>query len=312
MRQFNGKKRYNDYGSFIRGHFGERVQKISLDTGFTCPNRDGTKGIGGCSYCNNNSFNPDYCKPEVSISQQLEKGIAFFSGKRGTRHFLAYFQAYTNTYADTELVKSLYREALAHPGVVGLVIGTRPDCLPDELLDYLSALSRDHFISLELGVESTSNRTLEAVNRCHTYEETMEAFERASRRGIYLGAHLILGLPGESREEMLAHADAVSSLPIDFLKLHQLQVIRQTRMAIDLKKHPEAFSLFELHEYLDLVTEFVGRLRPDITIERFISESPQHLLLAPKWGLKNFEMVALIDRLLETKGLWQGKNFQVA
>jgi len=242
----------------------------------------------------------------------LEKGVAFFSGKRGTRKFLAYFQAYTNTYADAELVKSLYREALAHPGVVGLVIGTRPDCLPDELLDYLSALSRDRFISLELGVESTSNRTLEAVNRCHTYEETVEAFERASRRGIYLGAHLILGLPGESREEMLAHADAVSSLPIDFLKLHQLQVIRQTRMAVDLKRHPEDFSLFELDEYLDLVTEFVGRLRPDITIERFISESPQHLLLAPKWGLKNFEMVALIDRLLETKDLWQGKNFQLA
>ena len=306
---FNGTKAYNDYGSFIRGHFGERVQKISLDTGFTCPNRDGTKGTGGCSYCNNNTFNPDYCKPGVSISEQLDKGISFFSQKRGTRKFLAYFQAYTNTYADTELLKSLYLDALAHPGVEGLVIGTRPDCVSEQLLAFLSELSRDRFICLEFGVESTLNRTLETVNRCHTYEETVAAYERARDRGIYLGAHLILGLPGETREEMLAHADAVSALPIRFLKLHQLQVVKHTRMAVDLQRHPEDFALFELEDYLELVTEFVARLRSDIIIERFISESPANLLLAPRWGLKNFEIVARIDRLLEAKESWQGKNF---
>lgn len=307
--RFNGTKAYNDYGSFIRMHFGERVQKISLDTGFTCPNRDGTKGTGGCSYCNNNTFNPDYCQPGVSISEQLDKGISFFSQKRGTRKFLAYFQAYTNTYADTELLKSLYLEALAHPGVEGLVIGTRPDCVSEQLLAFLSELSRDRFISLEFGVESTLNRTLEAVNRCHSYEETVAAYERARNRGIYLGAHLILGLPGETREEMLAHADAVSALPIRFLKLHQLQVVRHTRMAVDLQRHPDNFALFELEDYLELVTEFVARLRSDIIIERFISESPANLLLAPRWGLKNFEIVGRIDRLLEQKQLWQGKHW---
>jgi len=308
--QFNGTKQYNDFGSFIKAHFLERVQKISLDTGFTCPNRDGTKGIGGCTYCNNNSFNPNYCKPEKSISQQLNLGIDHFSKKNKTQKFLAYFQAYTNTYADIELVKTLYLEALDHPDVVGLVIGTRPDCISDALLSFLAELAKTYFVSLEFGIESTLNTTLEMVNRCHTYEETVRAYDLSKDRGIYLGAHIILGLPGESRAEIINHAAAVSKLPIHSLKLHHLQIIKHTVMAAEFKKDPSKFHLFELEEYLDLVTDFISKLRPDIIIERFISEAPVHLLLAPKWGgLKNFEVVAMIDKRLLEKQLWQGKYY---
>ncbi|MCP4125322.1 MAG: TIGR01212 family radical SAM protein [Bacteroidetes bacterium] len=308
--QFNGKKRYNDYSSFIRARFSERVQKISLDTGFTCPNRDGTKGVGGCTYCNNNTFNPYYCKPEKSITQQLNEGIAFFSNKYKTQKYLAYFQAYTNTYADIKLVKELYTEALGHPQITGLVIGTRPDCIDKELVDFLSALAKNNYISLEFGVESTLNRTLEAVNRCHTYEETRQAYDLAKDRGIHLGAHLVIGLPGESRTEILDHAAELSKLPIHSLKLHQLQIVKHTMMAIQLKNDPEMFHLFDMDEYVDLITEFIARLRPDIIIERFISESPAHLLIAPKWGgLKNFEIVAKIDKRLEDKAVWQGKYY---
>lgn len=309
MREFSKNKRYNDFSSFIKKQFNERVQKISLDTGFTCPNRDGTKGVGGCTYCNNNTFNPYYCKPSKSITQQLDEGIAFFSKKYKTQKYLAYFQAYTNTYADIKLVKELYDEAINHPNVVGLVIGTRPDCINEELVEFLAELANKYFISLEFGVESTLNRTLEKVNRCHTYEETVAAYEMCKDKGFHLGAHMIIGLPGESREEMLNHAVELSKLPINTLKLHQLQVVKHTMMAIQYAKSPEEFSMFSAEEYIELITDFVALLRPDIIIERFISESPSHLLIAPKWnGLKNFEIVARIDKKLVDKDLWQGKS----
>lgn len=305
--KFNGDKRYNDFSSFIKSRFSERVQKISLDTGFTCPNRDGTKGIGGCTYCNNNTFYPNYCKPEKSITQQLDEGIAFFSKKYKTQKYFAYFQAYTNTYADIELVKELYLEAIDHPTVIGLVIGTRPDCINEELIDFLSDLAKTNFISLEFGVESTLDRTLKAVNRCHTFEETKQAYELAKDKGLHLGAHMIIGLPGESKEEILNHATELSKLPIQALKLHQLQIVKHTMMAVQLKKNPEQFHLFDVDEYVDLITEFIARLRPDIIIERFISESPADLLIAPKWnGLKNFEIVAKIDKRLVEKGISAG------
>lgn len=305
---FNNQKRYNDFSSFIKQQFNERVQKISLDTGFTCPNRDGTKGVGGCTYCNNNTFNPAYCKPNKSITQQLDEGIAFFSKKYKTQKYLAYFQAYTNTYADINLVKELYTEAINHPDVVGLVIGTRPDCINEDLIEFISSLSKNYFISLEFGVESTLNRTLKLVNRCHTFEETKAAYELANNKGIHLGAHMIIGLPGESREDILNHAKELSLLPIKTLKLHQLQVVKHTMMALQLKEQPEMFNLFSADQYIDLITDFIALVRPDIIIERFISESPAHLLIAPKWnGLKNFEMVAKIEKKLIEKNLWQGK-----
>lgn len=308
----NNKKRYNDYTTFIKNKFSERVQKVSLDTGFTCPNRDGTKGVGGCTYCNNNTFNPNYCKPSKTITQQLEEGIVFFSSKYKTQQYLAYFQAYTNTYADVKLVKELYLEALRHPLVIGLVIGTRPDCINEELIDFLSDLAKDNYIALEFGVESTLNRTLALVNRCHTFEETIAAYELCKNKGLHLGAHLIIGLPGESREDLLNHARELSKLPIEAVKIHHLQVVKHTMMAIQLETNPELFNLFSAEEYIDLITEFIALLRPDIIIERFISESPPHLLLAPQWsGLKNFEIVDRIDKMLIKKDLWQGKNYQL-
>jgi len=307
---FAPNKRYHDYSSYIKRQFGERVQKVSLDTGFTCPNRDGSKGVGGCTYCNNNTFNPAYCKPKKSITQQLDEGVAFFGKKYKAQKYLAYFQAYTNTYADFELVKSLYNEAINHPDMIGLVIGTRPDCVNEEIINFLSEISKTHYVSLEFGVESTLDRTLDAINRCHSYEETIAAYELSKDKGLQLGAHMIIGLPGESREDILAHATKISKLPIQTLKLHQLQVVKHTMMAIQLKATPEMFSLFNAEEYIDLMCDFVALLRPDIIIERFISESPPHLLIAPKWGgMKNYAFVDKLDKRLVERDIWQGKNY---
>ena len=306
--QFNNNKRYNNYTSFIKKQFSERVQKVSLDTGFTCPNRDGTKGVGGCTYCNNNTFNPDYCKTSKSVTQQLDEGIEFFRTKYNTQQYLAYFQAYTNTYADIELIKQLYNEAIGHPKVIGLVIGTRPDCINNDLIDFLSELSNQYYISLEFGVESTFDRTLKMVNRCHSFKETVAAYELSKNKGLHLGAHMIIGLPEESKEDILNHAKEISKLPINTLKLHQLQVVKHTMMAKQFNENPDMFSFFSVEEYIDLVTDFVALLRPDIIIERFISQCPAHLLIAPNWnGLKNFEIVAKIDNKLIEKNLWQGK-----
>ena len=308
--QFSNGKRYNDFSSFVKLKFGERVQKVSLNTGFTCPNRDGTKGVGGCTYCNNNTFSPNYCKAEYSIPEQLDEGIRFFSRKNKTQKYLAYFQAYTNTYADIGLVKELYTQAISHPEVVGLVIGTRPDCVNEEIINFLSQIAQHYFVSLEFGVESTLNRTLKSINRCHTYEESIAAFELSKNRGIHLGAHIIMGLPGESRIEMLNHGIELSKLPIQSLKIHQLQIVKNTVMAIQYKKEPEQFQLFSVNEYIDFLTSFIASLRPDIIIERFISESPPHLLIAPRWGLKNFEMVEKVNKRLIEKQTWQGKNYK--
>ena len=303
-------KRYQDYSSFIKLNFGERVQKISLDIGFTCPNRDGSKGFGGCTYCNNNTFNPDYCEPQKSIKVQLEQGIEFFSRKGKNNKYLAYFQAYTNTYADFEELKKMYLEALSVPKVVGLVIGTRPDCISKEIVDFLDELSKKYFISLEFGVESTNEKTLLEVNRCHTFEETKATYKMCENRGFHLGAHIILGLPNESREDLIQHAVELSKLPISTLKLHHLQIVKNSVMAVQYKRNPENFDLFNSEDYINFVSDFITYLRPDIIIERFISEAPHNLLIAPKWGgLKNFEIVAKIDKNLIAKNLWQGKNY---
>ena len=303
-------KRYLDYSSFIKLHFGERVQKISLDIGFSCPNRDGSKGFGGCTYCNNNTFNPDYCEPQKSVQQQLEHGIEFFSRKGKNNKYLAYFQAYTNTYSDFESLKKMYDEALSVPKVVGLVIGTRPDCISEEIINYLDELSKKYFISLEFGVESTNEKTLLEVNRCHTFEETKATYELCRNKGFHLGAHIILGLPGETKNNLLQHAIELSKLPIATLKLHHLQIVKNSVMAVQYNRNPEKFNLFTAEDYIDFVSEFISHIRPNIIIERFISEAPKDLLIAPKWGgLKNFEIVAKIDKKLIEKNTWQGKKF---
>ena len=302
-------KRYREFGDFLRERFDFKVQKISINAGFTCPNRDGTKGRGGCTYCNNQTFSPAYCQTEKSITEQVEEGVRFFARKYPEMRYLAYFQAYTNTYAPTETLVAKYEEALACPGVVGLIVGTRPDCMPDDLLDYLARLASRRFVLVEYGVESTLNRTLAHVNRGHTYEESVEAIRRTAARGVYTGAHLILGLPGESREETLAHAEALSRLPLATLKLHQLQLIRHTRMAREFAERPEEFHLFTPDEYIDLVIDFIERLRPGIALERFVSQSPKELLIAPDWGLKNYEFTARLHKRLVERDAWQGRLF---
>ena len=305
-------KRYNDFSSFIRKKFNCRVQKVSIDAGFTCPNKDGSKGVGGCTYCNNNTFNPDYCKPIKPIRQQIDEGIHFFSKKYKTQKYLAYFQAFTNTYAPIIDLKIMYEEALSHDDVIGLVIATRPDCIKDEVLDYLQELAAaGSFIKLEFGLESTKNETLKLINRCQTHEEAIDAFDRANGRGLHLGGHLILGLPGETKDDMLNHAKMISQLPIDTLKIHHLQIVKHTMMAVQFKKTPEFFTFMQLDEYINFVVDFVEKLKPEIIIERFFSESPSSMLIYPKYGLKNFEVKHLVEKRLEERQAMQGRLFQI-
>lgn len=296
---------YNDYGAWIRRKFPFRVQKISIDAGFSCPNRDGHVSSGGCTFCDNRTFNPSYCQPGKSITQQLEEGKTFFARKYPDMKYLAYFQAYSNTYGSMDDIKRKYEEALAVDGVVGLVIGTRPDCVNDNLLDYVAQLSKQCFVTMEYGVESVNNDTLVRINRGHTFECSRDAIIRTKERGITTGAHIILGLPGEDAEENVRQASIMSALPIDILKIHQLQVIRGTRLAQEYAEHP--FHLFSVDEYIDVVTRYLERLRADIVVERFVSQSPKEMLLAPKWGIKNHEFTDKLVNHIKALGTWQGR-----
>lgn len=304
------KIRYNDFPTFLKRFFTGKVQKISINAGFTCPNRDGTVGYGGCTYCNNQTFNPEYCRTEKTVSVQLEEGKRFFAHKYPEMKYLAYFQAYTNTYGELEALKRKYEEALAVGDVVGLVIGTRPDCMPDALLDYLEALARRTFVLVEYGIESTLDRTLRRINRGHTWQVAVDAVERTAARGLPVGGHVILGLPGESREDILGQAADISRLPLDTLKLHQLQLIRGTRMAREYEERPEDFHLFhDVDEYIALVVDYIQRLRPDLVLERFVSQSPKELLIAPDWGLKNYEFNHRLQKRMKELDAWQGKLY---
>ena len=303
-------KRYNDFTSFIRKRFNGRVQKVSINAGFTCPNKDGTKGVGGCTYCNNNTFNPDYCKPIKPIKVQIQEGIEFFSKKYKAQKYLAYFQAFTNTYAPLSDLKKMYQEALCQKDIIGLVIATRPDSIKDEVLDYLEELAGNgYFIKLEFGLESTKNDTLKNINRCQTHEEAIDAFNRSKDRGLHLGGHLILGLPGETKEDMLNHAVKISNLPINTLKIHHLQIVKHTMMAYQYKNTPEMFTFMKLDEYIDLVVDFLEILNPTIIVERFFSESPASMLIHPKYGLKNFEVKDLVEKRLIERNAMQGRLF---
>ena len=308
-RMKKNEVKYNDLSAYLSAHFPYKVQKISLNAGFTCPNRDGTVGYGGCTYCNNQTFNPAYCKTEKSVTEQLEEGKQFFARKYPEMKFLAYFQAYTNTYAELEELKRKYEEALAVPDVVGLVIGTRPDCMPDALLDYLEELNRHTFLIVEYGVESTDNATLKRINRGHTFEVAAEAIRKTAAKGIRVGAHIILGLPGESREMLIVQAGTLSALPLTTLKLHQLQLIKGTRMASEYEKQPSDFHLYSADEYIDLVIDYVEHLRPDMVMERFVSQSPKELLIAPDWGLKNHEFTDKVKKRMRERDAWQGKCY---
>ena len=297
------------FSNFLQEKFPFKVQKISINAGFTCPNRDGTKGWGGCTYCNNQTFSPEYCAIEKTVTEQLEEGIRFFSRKYPQMKYLAYFQSYTNTYGSLKSLLSKYNEALSYLGVVGIIIGTRPDCMPDELLEALCEMSKNAFVLIEYGVESTCNKTLEYINRGHSYEEAVDTINRTSRKGLMCGVHLILGFPGENKEMILSHAQKISILPLTTVKLHQLQLICYTKMAKQFEKNPEKFHLYSVDEYVDLCIDFIELLNPEFVLERFVSQSPKELLIAPDWGLKNFEFAAKVDKRIAERGAWQGRLF---
>jgi len=304
-------RRYNSYPEYFKKHFGERVQKISVDAGFTCPNRDGTLAFGGCTYCNNDAFNPSYCRPDKSVTQQIQEGIEFHAKRyRRANKFLVYFQAYSNTYAPLESLKKLYSEALAYPGIIGLVIGTRPDCIDHEKLGYFQELSQKHYIIIEYGIESCFNSTLEAINRQHTFEQSAEAIKQSAEAGIKTGAHIIFGLPGETTEQMLSEAEILSTLPITNIKFHQLQIVKGTPIEKDFRKNPEKFTLFELDEYINFIVKFIERLNPVFIIERFTGEMPPRFLTGPNWGLiRNDQVNRFIEIKMEELNTWQGRNF---
>ena len=306
------KARYNDYGSFLQQHFAGKVQKISINGGFTCPNRDGTVGRGGCTFCNNQTFNPDYCRSELSVTEQLQEGIRFFARKYPTMRYLAYFQAYTSTYDNIDRLIARYEEALSVEGVVGIIIGTRPDCMPPTLLDYLAQLAQRTLVTVEYGVESTNDSTQQRNKRGHHYASAVEAITRTAQAGIITGAHLILGLPGESRNDMLSHATRLSQLPLHTIKLHQLQLIRGTVMGNEYEIHPQQFDIPDIDTYIDLAIDFTELLRPDIVIERFVSQSPAELLLAPHWGVKNHEFTARLLRRMRERDAYQGSRWQAS
>lgn len=296
---------YNDYGAWMRRQFPFRVQKISIDAGFSCPNRDGHISHGGCTFCDNRTFNPSYCQPSKSITEQINEGKEFFRHKYPDMKYLAYFQAFSNTYATLDTLQRRYEEALSAEDVVGIVIGTRPDCVSDKILNYLESLNQQTFMIVEYGIESVSDDTLRRVNRGHNFECSCRAIIETHNRGILTGAHIILGLPGESAEDNVRQADIISALPIDILKLHQLQIIRGTQLAAEYEHQP--FNLYTADEYIDLCRRYIERLRPDMVLERFVSQSPKELLVAPKWGLKNYEFANRFVNYMKRMDSWQGK-----
>lgn len=319
-------KRYNTFVGYFKRKYGERLQKIVLDAGFTCPNRDGKVGRGGCTYCDNAAFHPSYSTAGKSLHRQLDEGIGFHKVRyRTTEHYLAYFQSFSNTYAPLPVLKELYEEALSHPQVVGIVIGTRPDCVDDEKLDYLAALSQGRIlkdwaramnggtrtapvVTVEYGIESCYDVTLSRINRGHDFETARRAIQMTAERGIDAGAHFILGLPGETRQMMLDSCDLINALPLRSAKFHQLQIVKGTKMEKEYAERPDDFTRFTLEGYIDFFTDMLERLRPDLFIERFAGEVPPRFVNETPWGLiRNVELLRLLDRRLEERDTWQGR-----
>jgi radical SAM protein (TIGR01212 family) len=310
MYPWNHHRRFNSYAEYFKKEFGGRVQKLAIDAGFTCPNRDGSKGRGGCTYCDNNAFNPSYCIPEKPVRQQIEEGIEFHARRyRRASKFLAYFQPYSNTYAPLDKLKKIYAEALAFPEITGLVIGTRPDCIDEEKLAYFRELSHHHYIMLEYGIESCYDKTLSRINRGHTYKDAVNAIEMTSGFGIRTGIHIIFGLPGESKSEMMDEVELINSLPVQNIKFHQLQIIKGTPMAIEFKDKPGDFHMFSLEDYIEFIIDFVEKLNPDFVLERFAGEVPPRFLALPGWGLiRNDQVLARIEKRMEERDTWQGRK----
>ena len=305
---WNYSRRFNSYSEYIKKRFGGRVQKVSVDAGFTCPNRDGTIGTGGCTFCDNSGFNPSYCDPQKSITRQIEEGIEFHSVRyRRAKKFLVYFQPFSNTYAPIEVLKEKYEEALSFPGVAGLVIGTRPDCVDDETLNYLASLAKRWYIQVEYGVETHNDETLKRINRGHNSAIAEDVIKRTHENGISTGAHYIFGLPGESIEEMFHTGEVISRLHLDTIKFHQLQIVKGTKIEQEFKSDPAAFHVFTLGDYIDFIIRFIEKLNPAIVIERFTSEMPPRFLSGTNMGIIRYdEVLRRIEKELKKRNSRQG------
>ncbi|MCD4693119.1 MAG: TIGR01212 family radical SAM protein [Calditrichales bacterium] len=302
------EKRYNTFSYYQKKKYGERVQKVTVNAGFTCPNRDGMLGTGGCIYCNNESFNPGYNDPNKSITWQIEQGVEFLKRRyRKLNKFIVYFQPYSNTYASLDTLKSYYEEALSHPEVIGLTIGTRPDCVDEAKIAYLEKLAKNYDITIEYGLESISNETLIKINRGHNYQTYIDALKLTAGRGIKICTHIILGFPWENHELWLRTAETLSDYPFDFLKIHQLHVVKNTALARMYEHNP--FKLLSWIEYIELIIEFLERLNPRIVIQRLFGEAPLQALVAPHWGVRNAQLLQTLDRILEERKTWQGRLF---
>lgn len=293
----------------MKRRFGRAIHKVSVDAGFSCPNRDGSIGDAGCIFCNNASFRPDSCAPGQSIGEQIEKGIEFIGRRYGVNTFLVYFQPSTNTYGSVDELERVYREALANPSVIGLAIGTRPDAIDSQKIALLQSLAADYFILVEYGMQSMYDKTLAFIKRGHDYRAFLRALELTENRGISIGAHIITGFPTETTEEMLAMADELSLLPVDFLKVHHLQVVRDTILENLYRENP--FHLFGYVEYLEFIVEFIERLSPRIVLQRLFSEAPDNMLIAPRWEKNSREITHDIDAMLLRKDTWQGKKRKI-
>ncbi|MBD5244802.1 MAG: TIGR01212 family radical SAM protein [Barnesiella sp.] len=294
-------KHYRDFADFLSEHFTGKMQKLAVNAGLSCPNRDGTIGYGGCTYCNNSSFNPSYCSPAKSVTAQIETGKEFFARKYPAMRYLAYFQAYTNTHGATERLLALYDEALRADKVDGLIIGTRPDCMPERLLDRLREMAQERFVMVEYGAESSHNETLRRINRCHTWEATAEATMRTAEAGIPVGLHFINGLPGENEEMIMETVEAINGLPVDVVKFHQLQILKGTKMEADIRAGLYDVVRWTADDYIELCCRIISRLRKDIAIERFVSQAPGELLISPRWGLKNHEFTDRLNKRLRQR-----------
>ncbi|HEY6009936.1 MAG TPA: TIGR01212 family radical SAM protein, partial [Nitrospirota bacterium] len=299
-------RRYQAFGQYMKDRYHVPVYKVNVDAGFTCPNRDGAVSTGGCIYCNNDSFRPTACTSSSSLRDQISRGIPYLRSRYGAEKFIVYFQPYTNTYAPVDVLERLYREALDNPGVVGLAIGTRPDCVDKEKIALLESLARDHFILVEYGLQSIHDRTLEFINRGHDYACFKNALSLTAGRGIGVGAHIIVGFPTDTREDMLGMADEISRLPIEFLKIHQLQVVKDTALADLYAGKP--FPTLGYHEYLELLAEFLDRLSPRIVIQRLFAAAPDDILIAPVWNKTRSEFLRDLDALMEHNGSFQGRT----
>jgi len=301
----------NTYSDYFRRNFGGRVQKITIDAGFTCPNRDGTCGTGGCTFCNNRAFNPSYNHPGKAIAEQIRQGMAFHRKRyRKATRYLAYFQAYTNTYAQLENLVDVYDQALAIPGVMGIVVGTRPDCVDDSILDYFKELSERCYVTVEYGIESVFNRTLLRVNRGHDVEKSLWAVSETAGRGVRVGGHVMIGLPGETREDFLEMATELSRWPLDNIKFHQLQLIRGTAMAQEYLEKPQDFESFSMESYLRLMMEIIERLNPAMVVERIAGEVTPGMSIREGWGIRYDGVLKAFEQLLAENDSWQGKQYK--